>query len=103
MGMAISTAAYWRQTLRLITMIRGGLISLVYRQTTKLQARDFKDKTSITLISTDVERISYRIRGIHEAWMAPIQVAIAIFLLERQLGVACLIPTVISSRMFVIL
>ncbi|CAI7606472.1 unnamed protein product [Penicillium pancosmium] len=97
MGMAISTAAYWRQTLRLITMIRGGLISLVYRQTTKLQARDFKDKTSITLISTDVERISYRIRGIHEAWMAPIQVAIAIFLLERQLGVACLIPTVISS------
>ncbi|KAJ5404463.1 hypothetical protein N7509_004334 [Penicillium cosmopolitanum] len=78
-------------------MIRGGLISLVYRQTTKLQARDFKDKSSITLISTDVERISYRIRGIHEAWMAPIQVAIAIFLLERQLGVACLIPTVISS------
>lgn len=80
-------------------MIRAGLISLVYRQTIKLQARDFKDKSSITLISTDVERICYRTRGIHEVWMAPIQVAIAIYLLERQLGVACLIPTVISFRM----
>lgn len=99
MGMTISTAAYWRQTFRLVTMIRGGLISLIYRQTTKLQAGDFKAKSSITLISTDVERISYRLRSIHEAWMAPIEVAIAIFLLERQLGVACLIPAAISICM----
>ncbi|KAJ5085131.1 hypothetical protein N7532_009902 [Penicillium argentinense] len=96
MGMTISKAVYWRQTFRLVTMIRGGLISLIYRQTAKLPAEQFKGSSSITLISTDVERLSYRLRNLHEAWMGPIQVVVAIVLLERQLGVACLIPAAIS-------
>ena len=96
MGMAICTAVYWRQTFRFSTMLRAGLISLIYRQTTKLQAGDLKDKSAITLMGTDVERIVIKFRNIHEAWAAPVEVSIAVFLLQRQLGVSCIIPALIS-------
>ncbi|KAJ5765966.1 uncharacterized protein N7511_003582 [Penicillium nucicola] len=96
LGMAISNAVYWRQAFRLNTMLRAGLIPLIYRQTTKLHAADFKDNPAITLMGTDVERIITTLHALHEAWAAPLEVGVGIFLLERQLGVACLIPAVIS-------
>ncbi|KAJ6086438.1 hypothetical protein N7467_005352 [Penicillium canescens] len=96
LGMAISNAVYWRQAFRLNTMSRAGLIPLIYRQTTKLRSGDFKDKPAITLMGTDVERIVSTLHALHEVWAAPLEVGVGIFLLERQLGVACLIPAVIS-------
>ena len=77
-------------------MSRAGLIPLIYRQTTKLRLGDFKDKPAITLMGTDVERIVSTLHYMHEVWAAPLEVGVGIFLLERQLGVACLIPAVIS-------
>ncbi|KAJ5592008.1 uncharacterized protein N7459_002377 [Penicillium hispanicum] len=96
LGMTVAKAVYWRQTFRFNTTVRAGLISLIYRQTAKLQSRDFKDKSAITLMSTDVERIVVKFFTIHEAWAAPVEVSVAIFLLSRQLGVACIIPAIIS-------
>ncbi|KAJ5698780.1 hypothetical protein N7462_000785 [Penicillium macrosclerotiorum] len=96
LGMAVSTAVYWRQSFRFNTTVRAGLISLLYRQTNKLPAAEFKSKQSITLMGTDVERIITKFRFIHEAWAAPVDVAIGVFLLARQLGVTCLVPAVIS-------
>jgi ATP-binding cassette subfamily C (CFTR/MRP) protein 1 len=96
----ISTAVYWRQAFRFNTTVRAGLISLVYRQTTKMHAGDFKSKSAITLMGTDVERIVQKFRSIHEIWATPLEAFIAIFLLERQLGIVCLVPAVISIRKF---
>ncbi|KAJ5354982.1 uncharacterized protein N7496_012194 [Penicillium cataractarum] len=96
LGMAISTAVYWRQTFRFNTTIRAGLISLIYRQTNKMHAGEFKTESSITLMGTDVERIVRHFWSIHEAWAGPVDVTIGVFLLARQLGVASLIPAVIS-------
>ncbi|KAJ5157847.1 uncharacterized protein N7482_008947 [Penicillium canariense] len=101
LGMAISTAVYWRQTFRFNTTIRAGLISLIYKQTNKLQRGDFKSESAITLMGTDVERIVKHFWSIHEAWAGPVDVSIGLFLLARQLGVACLIPALIS--IFVVL
>lgn len=50
-------------------------------------------------MGTDVERIVQKFRSLHETWAGPVEVAVGVFLLERQLGVACLIPAVISIRM----
>ncbi|GLI76012.1 hypothetical protein PoHVEF18_004278 [Penicillium ochrochloron] len=99
LGMAISTAAYWRQTFRFNTTIRAGLISLIYRQTNKMNAAEFKSESSITLMGTDVERIVRHFWSIHEAWAGPVDVAIGVFLLARQLGITSLIPAVISLSM----
>ncbi|KAE8353805.1 P-loop containing nucleoside triphosphate hydrolase protein [Aspergillus coremiiformis] len=95
-GYAISTAVYWRQTYRFITMIRSGLISTVYDQTLSLRAEDLTDTAAITLMGTDVERIVASLRSFHEAWASILEAAIAVWLLGRQVWIACLVPLVIA-------
>jgi len=46
-------------------------------------------------MGTDVERIVYGFRFIHELWAAPIDICIAVYLLERQVFIACIVPAVI--------
>jgi ATP-binding cassette subfamily C (CFTR/MRP) protein 1 len=46
-------------------------------------------------MGTDVERGATNLQAIHEAWAAILDVGVAIWLLERQLGVACLVPVII--------
>lgn len=92
----ISTAVYWRQTNRFNTKVRSGLISMVYTQTTRLKASDIKDSAAITLMGTDVERIVQSQKTIHETWASVLEVGIAIWLLERQLLVACVVPAIIA-------
>lgn len=69
---------------------------MTYRQTTNLKASELKDSTALTLMSTDVEKIATSLRMLHELWVSPIEVIVAICLLERQLGVSCLVPGLIS-------
>jgi ATP-binding cassette, subfamily C (CFTR/MRP), member 1 len=75
-------------------MIRSGLISMIYQQTTLLKANDLKDKAGVTLMDTDVEQIVTNLQAMHEAWAALLDVRVAIWLLERQLGVACLVSVI---------
>ncbi|OOF98777.1 hypothetical protein ASPCADRAFT_394152 [Aspergillus carbonarius ITEM 5010] len=96
LGWAISTAVYWRQTNRFNTKIRSGLISMIYAQTSRLKASDINDSAAITLMGTDVERVVQSQKTIHETWASVLEVGIAIWLLERQLLVACVVPAVIA-------
>lgn len=56
--------------------------------------------TAITLMGTDVERISTSLRDIHEIWASPIDIGLALWLLERQLAVSCLMPVILSLGMY---
>lgn len=56
--------------------------------------------TAITLMGTDVERISTSLRDIHEIWASPIDIGLALWLLERQLAVSCLMPVISSCLSF---
>ncbi|KAI7970770.1 hypothetical protein EIK77_007950, partial [Talaromyces pinophilus] len=95
-GMAISTAVYFQQVNRFATMTRAGLISMIYDKTMTLKAKDLKDAKAVTLMGTDMERILNAIKNMHEIWASVIQAGIAIWLLERQVHVACVVPTIIS-------
>ncbi|KAJ5675349.1 multidrug resistance-associated protein [Penicillium macrosclerotiorum] len=95
LGMAISTAIYRRLTYRLITMARAGLMSMIYAHTTELKSRDVKDTAALTLMGTDVERIVESLKSLHETWASIVEVAVALFLLERQIFLACLVPACI--------
>lgn len=95
MGLQVFTALYGYHTFRFTIRLRGGLISLIHTQTVRARAVDLGEITAITLMGTDVERIASGFRSIHEMWASLIDIAVAIFLLERQLGVACLVPAVI--------
>lgn len=92
----VSKAVYWRQTVRMLTQIRAGLILMVYQQTIGMTTPALGDSEAITLIGTDVERIVSNLRNIHEIWASILEVGVAIWLLEREIWISCIVPLVIS-------
>jgi hypothetical protein len=69
---------------------------MIYDYTMGMTAAEISDSAAITLMGTDVERIVANLKNLHEAWASVIELGVAIWLLERQLGVACFIPLVVS-------
>jgi hypothetical protein len=68
---------------QVVTMIRGGLVSLICFYTLALDEHATKSSATLTLMSTDVERVCASCAKLHELWVNFIEVAIAIWLLER--------------------
>jgi hypothetical protein len=79
-------------TFRAITMVRGQLISMLYHKATDINITAADPTAALTLMSADIERIDMGWRTAHEVWANLVEIGIAVFLLQRQLGVACLIP-----------
>ena len=72
-------------------MFRGGLVSLIYSKTLVIVDATSNDAAAVTLMSTDIERICSGLQNIHEVWANSIEVAIAIYLLAMQVGVASVV------------
>ncbi|CAG8000629.1 unnamed protein product [Penicillium salamii] len=64
----ISGAAYQHQTDRIIAMVRGSLVTLIFEKTLRMSTSVVADSGAITLMSTDIERISSCLREIHEVY-----------------------------------
>lgn len=95
LGIAISTALYWYYQERFQSLLRAFLISAIYRKTAHvLHVRD-GDPAAVTLMGADVERVYTGLRLMHEVWANAIQIALALWLLQRQLGLAFLAPLVV--------
>jgi hypothetical protein len=75
---------------------------MIYDQTIGTTAEELNDSAAITLMGTDVERIVANLKNMHEAWASIIELVVATWLLEREVGVACLIPLVISLGILLI-
>ncbi|KAK4201212.1 putative ABC transporter [Triangularia verruculosa] len=95
-GIAVTMGQYQHKTYRTIAMVRAGLISMIYRKTSTLSLKDIDPAASMTLMSADMERIVQGWQTMHEIWSNAIEVGVAIFLLERQLGIACVVPVALS-------
>lgn len=95
-GIAVTSGQYQHLTYRAITMARGGLISMMFAKTSTLKANAVDPATSLTLMSADIERITNGWQTMHEIWANLVEVTIAIYLLERQLGAACAIPLAVA-------
>lgn len=76
-------------------MTRAGLISMIYRQTSLLKASSMRENEAITLCGTDVEVIVGSVKVIHETWASLVEVGVALWLLERQIFAACVVPAII--------
>lgn len=85
-------ALYRYYSNRFIIALRGGLISVIYQHTVEARGLDLGDIDGLTLMGADVERISTGFRTIHEIWASPIEIIIAVYLLQRQISVACVVP-----------
>ncbi|KAL9575830.1 hypothetical protein ACKAV7_000072 [Fusarium commune] len=87
-AIAFSTALYWYFQERFVIMVRGILVLAVYEKTTELRMPANGDSGALTLMSTDVERITRGVLDLHEYWANTIQIALSCWLLQRELGAA---------------
>lgn len=58
----------------------------------RLTVADTDSKAALTLFSTDMETVTRGVAQMHEIWASLVEIAIAMWLLERQLGVSAVIP-----------
>ncbi|KAL0930703.1 ABC transporter [Colletotrichum truncatum] len=95
LGMATSTSLYWYFQERFVYMLRGVLISAIYHKTTVVTLAAANDSEALTLINADVDRVKNGFQQIHEYWANTIEVALACWLLQRQIGVAFVAPIMV--------
>lgn len=76
---------------RLSTVVRGSLVSLVLHETSDLGATE-EGAATLTLISTDVDRISKSVESIHDIWGGIVELILAVWLLTTQLGLGSIGP-----------
>lgn len=95
-GIALSRVHYTHTQNRLITKIRGALISIIYHKTLQLSLTGADTSAALTLMSTDTDRICFVLQRINELWAGIIEFAIATFLLEQQVGAACVAPAFVG-------
>uniref|UniRef100_A0A8H7KBA5 ABC transporter domain-containing protein n=1 Tax=Bionectria ochroleuca TaxID=29856 RepID=A0A8H7KBA5_BIOOC len=96
-GLAIANAWYFHQNFKFITCVRGGLVALVYDRTMSLRTYAIDKSSAVTVMSADIERITIGLKNIHDLWANVIQVALAAWLLERQTGVAIILPLLVAA------
>ncbi|PWY66113.1 putative multidrug resistance-associated protein [Aspergillus heteromorphus CBS 117.55] len=95
-GMGISTAVYYRQVNRMSTVVRSGFVAMIYEQTIALKTSGSDKAEAVTLMGTDMERILSSTRILHETWASIVSVGVAIWLLELQVSIACIMPAIIA-------
>lgn len=94
--MALLTVAYKRQTDRFLTTLRGVLISALHSQSLAGSRTQLADGNMLTLVSTDVLRISMSLQRIGEIFAAPFEVIGVAALLANQSGVSCVAPIAVG-------
>ncbi|KAL2131166.1 hypothetical protein VTI74DRAFT_5453 [Chaetomium olivicolor] len=94
-GIATSGAFYWYYQERAMYMARGLIASAIYRKTTESKLGASGDSAALTLMSADIERIIQGCLNIHEFWANTIEVALACWLLSRQIGPAFVAPLIV--------
>jgi ABC-type multidrug transport system fused ATPase/permease subunit len=81
--------------------IRGAVVSLIFEKTLTLRIDDNSDTAAITHMSNDIDNIASGIQNMHEVWASPIETAIALFLLKRQISWAVAVPAFVTVITFV--
>ncbi|KAK1993869.1 ABC transporter [Colletotrichum falcatum] len=95
LGNALSTGFYQHRLFYHITMIRGSLVSLVMTKNLDFYPDSAVDSSvPLTLVSTDVRTICKSFEAIHEVWANPIEIGVAAWLLQRQLGLGSIGPAI---------
>ncbi|KAH7198422.1 P-loop containing nucleoside triphosphate hydrolase protein [Fusarium flagelliforme] len=103
LGLAISGAWYKHLSFQMVTMYRGGLVSLIFKKTLKLKTTSVKDSAPVTLMTTDVETVVAAGSSIHDMWANLLELPVGIYLLYRQVGHPSLLVLVPTLRVTTIL
>ena len=72
---------------------------MLFNKATDLSLTSVDPASALTLMSADIERITMGMQTFHELWSNLAEIAVAIYLLSRQLGAACAIPIGVAFGM----
>ncbi len=84
--LAAANAIYKRQTILMMTIIRGSLVGTIYAEALQDRNRLCSGENALTFISADVDRIVTGVQNVHEMWAAGIEIVIAFALLILRIG-----------------
>lgn len=96
LGLAICNALYKRQLHRLLAQVRGATVTAVHSHALRLSSDKLHDAAALTLITADVQRLNSSLQQVDGIFAAPFEVAIAVFLLEQQIGLSCIAPIAVA-------
>ncbi|EAW08899.1 putative ABC transporter [Aspergillus clavatus NRRL 1] len=101
-GLAVSTGVYTYTMNQVMIMVRGCLVTTIYRRTLALSTHELEESAAVTLMSTDVEQVMLAVEDTHEVWANVAQIGLAVWLLERQVSWACVAPITVSLASVVV-
>jgi ATP-binding cassette subfamily C (CFTR/MRP) protein 1 len=96
----ISTTHYKHFLNRTLTSFRGRTVALIYAKTLSIQAGRYDEKAAITLMSTDIDRLTTSLQSLCEIWANFIELSIGVVLLGLQIGWICVAPIIVVASMF---
>ncbi|KAH8896245.1 ABC transporter [Thozetella sp. PMI_491] len=100
LGLTLSTSYYGYYKERAASMTRACLCAAIYKKTTEITTATATAAESVTLMSSDVERVEIGIRLAHFLWSSLLQIGVGCWLLYTKLGAASAAPMVILSLCF---
>lgn len=99
-GIAASYSWYWHQVNKSVTMIRGGLVVVLFDKLLRLAEDPAMETRAMTLMFSDTQKVMSAMNYFHELWAGAIDTCIATWLLYRKTGPASfsmLAITIVSS------
>ncbi len=86
---------YMHVSFRTMSKIRGGLVAIIYKNMLTIRAENANSSAALSLMSTDVDRITFTAFNIVDLVPSVIQFAIVLVLLALELGATCVAPVIL--------
>ena len=77
-------------------MVRTSLVVAIYDKTLSLNQAQLNETAALSLITTDTQSICSNMKFVDSLLMSPIEIALEVFLMAQNMGVACLATVLIS-------
>ncbi|KAJ5554087.1 hypothetical protein N7513_004046 [Penicillium frequentans] len=96
-GVAVSRATYEHLGYRATTILRGGLMTLVFQHMMDLPLGGTDESSAMALMGSDIEMLAeYFYSVVCETWANVLQLALATWLLQTQVGAVCIGPILVA-------
>lgn len=81
---------------RSITLVRGSLVDIIYQKSLSITLSAAEKAAPAGLVTADVERIDFTVEKLHSVWASIVELSIGIYLLQIEVGWACVAPAVVA-------
>ncbi|CAK7197974.1 hypothetical protein SEUCBS139899_000628 [Sporothrix eucalyptigena] len=95
LGIALTTRWYMHVAFRAMAKIRGALVTIIYKNMLTIRAETGNSSAALSLMSTDVDRITFTTFNMVDLGPSVVQLAIALGILGSELGGSCIAPVIL--------